>query len=96
MRLTKLDMARVIVTALYNRPALVAEDHPEAVRRAKRGKVENLKHEHKLAMAAIYSKMDKGGVCPKCGDDSLPERATGSANALCDDCLGDHLDRTDE
>jgi hypothetical protein len=56
MRLTKLDMARVIVTALYNKSALVPADHPEAVRRAKNGTVEQLRHQHKLALAAIESR----------------------------------------
>jgi hypothetical protein len=59
MRLTKLDMARVIVTALYNRPALVAADHPEAVRRARKGTVASLTREHKLAVAAIESARPK-------------------------------------
>lgn len=36
------------------------------------------------------------GRCPRCGDESLPERATGERNALCDDCLGEHLDMTDD
>lgn len=56
MRLTKLDMARVIVTALYNRPELVSADHPEAVRRAKYGKVSRLTEQHKMAIAAIESR----------------------------------------
>ena len=30
--------------------------------------------------------------CPKCGDESLPKRATGERNGLCDDCLGALLD----
>jgi hypothetical protein len=55
MRLTKIDMARVIVTALYNRPALVAADHPEVVRRARRGSVELLTKQHEMAMRAIQS-----------------------------------------
>ena len=55
MRHTKTDMARVIVTALYNKPALVAADHPEVIKRARRGTVESLTRQHKLAMAAIES-----------------------------------------
>ena len=58
MRLTKLDMARVIVTALYNLDALVPADHPEAVRRAARGTVDQLQRQHKLAMAAIESRLE--------------------------------------
>lgn len=56
MRITKLDMARVIVTALYNKPALVAADHPEAVLRAAKGKVETLTRQHEMAMKAIQSR----------------------------------------
>ena len=56
MRLTKLDMARVIVTALYNKSELVADDHPEAVRRAAKGTVARLTQQHRLAMAAIQSR----------------------------------------
>lgn len=59
MKLTKLDMARVIVSALYNTSELVPADHPEAVRRAKSGTVETLRHQHKLALAAINSKLAK-------------------------------------
>ena len=55
MRLTKNDMARVIVTALYNKPELVAADHPEVLRRAARGTVESLSRQHSYAMAAIQS-----------------------------------------
>jgi hypothetical protein len=36
------------------------------------------------------------GKCPKCGDESLPESHTGTKRALCDDCLGDHLDVAEE
>jgi hypothetical protein len=55
MRLTKIDMARVIVTALYNKPALVAADHPEVIRRAQRGTVRSLTLQHEMAVAAINS-----------------------------------------
>jgi hypothetical protein len=55
MRLTKLDMARVVVTALYNRDALVPADDPEAVRKARVLNVEQLRHQHKLALAVIES-----------------------------------------
>lgn len=55
MRHTKLEMARVIVTALYNRGELVASDHPEVVRRAAKGTVASLTYQHKLAMDAIAS-----------------------------------------
>jgi hypothetical protein len=55
MRLTKNDMARVIVTALYHRPELVAADHPEVLKRAARGTVASLTSQHAMAMAAIQS-----------------------------------------
>ncbi len=57
MRLTKLDMARVIVTALYNLPALVNASHPEVVRRARKGSVASLTRQHALAVAAIQSRI---------------------------------------
>ncbi len=56
MRLTKTDMARVVVTALYNMKALAPSDHPEVVRKVRTLNVEQLKHQHKLAMAAINSR----------------------------------------
>ncbi len=55
MRLTKNDMARVIVQALYNRPSLPPVDNAEVVKRAKRGTVVSLTHQHKMAIAAINS-----------------------------------------
>ena len=59
MRLTKTDMARVVVTALHNKKdALVAADHPEVVRKVRTLTVDQLKHQHKLAMAAINSTRD--------------------------------------
>ncbi len=56
MRHTKTDMARVIVLALYNLPALPAADHPDVLRRVKRGTGASLTRQHKLAMAAIQSR----------------------------------------
>lgn len=55
MRLTKNDMARVIVQALYNLPRLPAADHPEVVKRATRGKVETLAPQHKLSCDVLGS-----------------------------------------
>ncbi len=54
-RLTKHKMAKVIVQALYNLPALPADDHPEVIKRAARGTVESLTRQHKMAMDAILS-----------------------------------------
>lgn len=56
MRLTKLDMARVVVTALHNRPVLVAANNSEAVRRAKHGTVESLTRQHEMAMAVLNAR----------------------------------------
>lgn len=45
-----------------------------------------------------FSKTERAhnfGECPKCGDESLPKRYTGTHNALCDECLGNHLDITE-
>lgn len=49
MRLTKNDMARVIVQARHALPALPAADHSEVVLRAWRGDVVTLTRQHKLA-----------------------------------------------
>jgi len=52
--LTKIDMARVIIQALYNLPALPAADHPKVTRRATlNGKI--LRDQYKMALAAIRS-----------------------------------------
>ena len=56
MRLTKTDMARVIVMALYNLPELPGADWGEVERRAKKGTVASLTRQHKLALAAIESR----------------------------------------
>jgi len=53
--MTKNQMARIIVTALYNRPALVRPDLPEVVRRAKHGRVAALAYQCEMAIAAIRS-----------------------------------------
>lgn len=37
----------------------------------------------------------EAGTCPRCGEESLPFSHTGETSALCDDCLGDHLDLTE-
>lgn len=55
MRLTKNDMARVIVQALYNMPALPAADDRRVMKRAAKGTVASLTYQHKLAMNAIQS-----------------------------------------
>lgn len=62
MRLTKNDMARVIVAALYNLPALPAADDIRVVHRAQRGTVARLTRQHKLAVAAIQSTLKHPGA----------------------------------
>ncbi len=54
IKLTENDMARVIIQALYNLPALPPADNVNVVRKA-RQKREVLVMEHKLAMKAIQS-----------------------------------------
>lgn len=54
MRLTKNDMARVIVAALYNMNALPAADHHEVVRWSRK-RADELRDHHKRALAAIRS-----------------------------------------
>lgn len=56
MRLTKTDMARVVVTALYNLPELAPADHPRVLRLVRRGSVESLTRQHALAMDTIQSR----------------------------------------
>lgn len=55
MRLTKLQMAKVIVQALYNLPQLPADDHPKVVRLVKRETVATLARQHELACKALAS-----------------------------------------
>lgn len=56
MRLTKTDMARVIVQALYNLPELPAVDNHRVTRMVQRGKVEQLTYQHKLAVKVLLEK----------------------------------------
>ncbi len=53
MRLTKMDMAKVIITALYNMPELVTKDNKvrwkEAQMKAHKRTVEELEYPYKLA-----------------------------------------------
>lgn len=48
-------MARVIVQALYGMHTLPAEDHPEVIKRARRGTVESLSKQHDMACKALSS-----------------------------------------
>jgi hypothetical protein len=58
MRLTKLDMARVIVAATYNMEALPAGDDRRVLYLA-RHKAEHLKHHHKIAMKVFADRAAK-------------------------------------
>jgi hypothetical protein len=51
--MTKNDMARVIITALYNRTYLVDADHPEVYRRATRCTKETLEGQLKMALRVL-------------------------------------------
>lgn len=53
MQLTKTDMARVIVQALYKLPALPAEDNIRVTRLVRRKKREDLERNHKLALTIL-------------------------------------------
>lgn len=53
--LTKLAMARVIITALYNMKELVSADNPKVLKKAKLKKA-ILIDQHKMAIAAIESR----------------------------------------
>ena len=59
-KLSKLEMARVIVTALYNCPNLVPPTNTEAIVRAKHGSVNSLTRQYKLALAAMASVAREG------------------------------------
>lgn len=60
MRLTKTDMARVVVAALYNMKALPPADHFQVTRMVRRSSHDELSHQHKLALAAIESTRPDG------------------------------------
>ena len=55
MRLTKTDMARVVVQALLALPELPAADHPQVISRARRTASAALTRQHALACAALAS-----------------------------------------
>lgn len=62
MRLTKNDMARVIVQALYALPALPPADDLRVVKRAERGSVVSLTRQHGLAVNALLSTLRNDGA----------------------------------
>jgi hypothetical protein len=53
--MTKNEMARVIVQALYATTMLPTSDHPEVMRRVKHGTIASLTRHHKLACDALRS-----------------------------------------
>ena len=54
-KLTKTDMARVILMALWNSPSLPAADYGGVKIRVKRCSRDTLKSQYKLAVAALKS-----------------------------------------
>ena len=58
MKLTKNDMARVIIQALYLIPELPKENHPKVVRLA-RAKKKNLQPQYELAVKILTDKFVK-------------------------------------
>lgn len=57
MRLTKNDMARVVVQALYNLPSLPASDDSRVANIAKRTKLDRLTCQHATAMRVLTAKV---------------------------------------
>jgi hypothetical protein len=55
-KLTKLDMAKIIVQALYNLPELPSEDDKE-VKRLSRQSTEHLKESHRLAINILSKRV---------------------------------------
>ncbi len=53
MRLTKNDMARVVVQALKAMPNLPEADRPSVVRMARKESYEHMQRQHKLALKVI-------------------------------------------
>ena len=58
--LTKNDMARVIVQALYLLKELPSENHRVVLNMAKRSGKQHLTEQHKLALEVIYFAMKNG------------------------------------
>ncbi len=57
--LTKNDMARVIVQALYSMPSLPAANHLK-VKRMERNRKDHLQYQHKLALKVIQDGIASG------------------------------------
>lgn len=58
--LTKNDMARVIVQALYAMPELPAADHPRVARMGRHNGKAALQRQHKLAVKIIQDGLERG------------------------------------
>ena len=56
MTLTKNDLSRVIIYALFDLPELPAADHPQVIRRSRLKKTE-LEYQHRLAMDALEGRI---------------------------------------
>lgn len=59
MRLTKNDLARVIVQALYNLDELPAADNCNVLAMARTNKLEDLARQHKLAVKVILDRISE-------------------------------------
>jgi len=57
MRLTKNDMARVVVQALYNLPSLPSSDDARVVNIENRTKLDRLTGQHATAMRILSAKV---------------------------------------
>lgn len=57
MRLTKNDMARVIVQALYRLPELPAKDNCNVVRMANGNSADHLRRQHTLAVKLLLQSL---------------------------------------
>lgn len=68
--LTKVEMARVVVQALYAMRELPAADHPRVVKMARQPKA-RLAHNHTMALKVINDCLAKGNWPPR---NDVPER----------------------
>jgi hypothetical protein len=57
MRLTKNDMARVVVQALYNLPTLPAEDDRRVTNLVNKTKLDRLESHHRTAMGILLARV---------------------------------------
>ena len=84
--LTKSDMARVIVQALYAMPELPAADHPKVKRMERRSGKTALQRQHKLAVKIIQNGLERG-TWPTAKKGERPHEYLGSTADQCKLCL---------